>query len=210
VLGCKSSQRFSDMRLIVKNNCPNLKVSYKNVKEHSGRFDMALKDLQPLDCRGSDKGQQWYINYSEDGGNSFGAALAAGFSFGIASGAIYKAAFSMNCRTDMGKDENKQQVYRDFTVVVAWANYNAGVVSNAAGVQIRAGVGAEDEKGRLNKNACGVNATGDVTDVTAMLTNSFSGTGRTHSFTESTNFFDVTCEFTNQSQGDVVLTFTKN
>ena len=79
---------------------------------------------------------------------------------------------------------------RAYTVVIAMTVYQLGFCVNRAGIQIRAGQGAEDEKGNLGADAQGVNATGDVTDIGAVCTHHFSGNKPDfdHFWEESTQF----------------------
>merc|ERR1712008_639541 len=79
---------------------------------------------------------------------------------------------------------------RDYTVVTGMIVYQLGFCVNRAGIQIRAGQGAEDEKGNLRADAQGVNATGDVTDIAAVCTHHFSANKPDfdHFWEESTKF----------------------
>merc|ERR1712129_177237 len=106
--------------------------------------------------------------------------VAAGVTFGLASS--HQQAYCHSFKVSVPG--------RDYTVVTGMIVYQLGFCVNRAGIQIRAGQGAEDEKGNLRADAQGVNATGDVTDIAAVCTHHFSANKPDfdHFWEESTKF----------------------
>jgi len=176
------------------NSCEKAQIELMDFKHEAGWFDNPRGEW-PMGAK-MDYGARKELKVKSDNSTAFLTTL---FTAGIASGCNAKCAVSMRVTIES----------RQYTVVCVFARYYGGMCRNHGGIQIRAGTGAEDEKGRLGSDAHGVVASGAITSINDALTNPHSGINHPsyYSFFESSNHFSVSMYFNNTEGTNFYVTF---